>query len=339
MPYGYDVTQLGNTAISGAVFAQKLKNIPAKKLVVILDCCHAGGVGEAKAAGLALVKSPIPPEAQALLAGGSGRVLIASSTEDELSYAGKPYSAFTLALIEAFSGVGVAKKDGYVRVTDLALRAREVVPARTKDRQHPILHFEKADNFALAYYAGGYTEPKGLPFEMEPEIEPEPGAWAASVQIESSVQVGDISQVSGGEINIAGRDVVKKESRKIDTGGGAYIEGGVSTGGGDFVGRDKITYSGAQEGVTLEQFSELLQQIQVILSQAGLDQETAQEIEDDLARAQQQASQPEPNGKIILKRLDSMVEFMANTATVLASAPQLYEMGQQALAWAQQLFK
>lgn len=43
--------------------------------------------------------------------------------------------------------------------------------------QHPILNFEQADNFILAYYAGGDTEPKGLPFEGEPEIEPEPGAF------------------------------------------------------------------------------------------------------------------------------------------------------------------
>jgi hypothetical protein len=45
--------------------------------------------------------------------------------------------------------------------------------------QHPILHFEQADNFVLAYYAGGETAPKGVPFSEEPEIEPEPGAWAA----------------------------------------------------------------------------------------------------------------------------------------------------------------
>ena len=30
-----------------------------------------------------------------------------------------------------------------------------------------------------------------------------------------------------------------KDTRKIETGGGAYIEGSVETGGGDFVGRDQ----------------------------------------------------------------------------------------------------
>jgi hypothetical protein len=50
-----------------------------------------------------------------------------------------------------------------------------MVPQRTQDRQHPILNFEQADNFVLAYYAGGDTQPKDLPFKEEPKIESEPG--------------------------------------------------------------------------------------------------------------------------------------------------------------------
>lgn len=164
LPYGYDLTQLPQTTISGAEFTGRLRAIPAQKLLVLLDCCHAGGVGEAKAPGLQLTKSPLPFETQSLLAQGSGTVLIASSQEDELSFVGRPYSAFTLALIEALCGVGVAKKDGYVRVADLALHTREVVPWRTDGRQHPILHFEQADNFVLAHYAGGDTRFRGSPF-------------------------------------------------------------------------------------------------------------------------------------------------------------------------------
>ncbi|MDZ8263962.1 caspase family protein [Nostoc sp. ChiQUE01b] len=177
MPFGYDQTKLHKTAISGTEFITKLQAISAKKLLVLLDCCHAGGLGDTSKLGYEAEKSPLPPEAQALFNEGKGRVAIASSQADEKSLAGRPYSAFTLALIEALAGKGASKKDGYVRVADLAMYAREVVPRRTRDRQHPILNFEQADNFILAYYAGGDTEPKGLPFEGEPEIEPEPGAF------------------------------------------------------------------------------------------------------------------------------------------------------------------
>ena len=177
MPYGYDVAALFETAVSGKEFADKLTAVPAKRLLLLLDCCHAGGVGESKAPGLTLSKAPLPPEAQSVFAKGAGRVLVASSQADELSYAGRPYSAFTLALIEALAGEGVAKRDGYVRWTDLAMHAREKVPQRTQDRQHPIIDLEQADNFVLGYYAGGDVAPKGLPFAAAPEIEPEPGAF------------------------------------------------------------------------------------------------------------------------------------------------------------------
>ncbi|HJQ69066.1 MAG TPA: caspase family protein [Blastocatellia bacterium] len=204
MPHGYDLAKLFLTAISDAEFTSRLQAIKAERLVVLLDCCHAGGLGDAKAPDLELVKSPLPPQARSMLSQGAGRILISSSMEDELSYAGRPYSAFTLALIEALSGVGVAKKDGYVRVADLALHAREVVPGRTGRKQHPVLEWGggESNNFKLAYYAGGDSEPKGLPFKGEPEIEPEPGAWSnpanASVIFNNlNWKVGTSYQVAG----------------------------------------------------------------------------------------------------------------------------------------------
>jgi len=175
MPYGCDVTRLEQTALSGAEFTARLRALPAQKLLLLLDCCHAGGFTQTPP--LPMQKSPLPPEVLTLLAEGRGRVLIASSQENELSFAGNPYSAFTLALIEALCGAGVAQADGYVRVADLALHARQVVPGRTENRQHPVLNFEQADNFILAFYAGGEVQPKELPYTREPEIEPTPGAW------------------------------------------------------------------------------------------------------------------------------------------------------------------
>ena len=204
MPFGYDKKKLYKTAVSGAEFTQKLQAIPAKKLLVLLDCCHAGGLDNTEELGLEVEKSPLPPEAQALFAQGKGRVLIASSMKEEKSYAGRPYSAFTLAVIEALAGKGVAEKDGYVRVSDLALHAREVVPRRTRGKQHPILNWREGDNFRLAYYAGGELEPKGLPFEEEPEIESEPGEFNrinnykfADTQIaEKITNIGEVHDVN-----------------------------------------------------------------------------------------------------------------------------------------------
>lgn len=175
IPHGYDLSDLPGTAVRDSEFAAALGKLRAKKLLVLLDCCHAGGLEQAKEPGLLLEKAPLPPKAEEVLKNGNGRVAIASSRAGELSYAGKPYSAFTQALIEGLAGNGANNQDGYARVADLAMYTSYRVPGRTGDKQHPVLHFEKADNFPVAYYAGGDLKPKGPPFEIPTEVEDEPG--------------------------------------------------------------------------------------------------------------------------------------------------------------------
>jgi hypothetical protein len=185
MPHGYKVKELAQTAVSGTEFADRLAAIKSDRLLVLLDCCHAGGfdvsagdAAEKSPEGLPMVKAPLPDEALSLFKQLSGRFIIASSRADELSYAGKPYSAFTAALISALCGKGAAQKDGYVRVMDIVTHTSAVVPRLTKDRQHPTADFQQGGNFRLAYYAGGEEKPKALPRGLSrPEIEPEPGAF------------------------------------------------------------------------------------------------------------------------------------------------------------------
>jgi esterase/lipase superfamily enzyme len=221
MAFGYDQNQLYSTAISGTEFATKLQAIPAKKLLVLLDCCHAGGLDDTQKIGLTAEKAPLPPEAQALLAEGKGRVFIASSKADEKSLAGKPYSAFTLALIESLAGKGASQQDGYVRVADVALYAREVVPKWTGNRQHPILNFEQADNFVLAYYAGGEMKPKGLPFTGEPEIESEAGEFDRQIINRTEVVASGKGAVAIGG-NAQGATIVTGDGNKTVNQRGKY---------------------------------------------------------------------------------------------------------------------
>lgn len=225
MPFGYQIERLYETAISGTELAAKLRAIPAARLVLLLDCCHAGGLEHIKVPGLDVEKAPLPREAAVLFAEGRGSVAICSSQADEYSYAGHPFSAFTLALIEALAGIGNANRDGYVRVADLALHAREMVPQRTDNKQHPILHFEHADNFAVAYYAGGEKDLGSEPFAQKPEIETVPGQF-------NKRQLGQQQvNVDGGTAHVLGNVM------------GSVVAGDIDTGGGDFVGRDKHVHN------------------------------------------------------------------------------------------------
>ncbi len=352
MPFGYNVEQLRDTAISGSEFADKLKAIKAQKLLLLLDCCHAGGFADMKAPGLQFTKAPLPPEAQSLFAQGRGRVVIASSQADELSYAGKPYSAFTLALIDALCGAGASRKDGFVRVTDLALHTREMVPGKTKDRQHPIMDFNQSDNFVLAYYAGGEKEPKGLPFQEEPEIEPEPGTWSRVSSFDQRHQriYGPQTNIAG---NVQGPVFSGRFSGPVSTGGDAIDmrgstgtifkpTGPISQHIGD---RIEIRREGniVRPGTSLkvaaiEEFLEELQSLRRALESADLDRDTVEAVNADLKIVQAQAKKERPNKTMIMSKLRSASEILDSAEGAEGTIEQVQTMASALLRSAEGLF-
>jgi hypothetical protein len=193
LPYGHDTAPLAESAISGGEFAEGLAGIRAKRLLLLLDCCHAAGVASdrVKEPAPALVKSPIPPEARKLFREGQGRFIIASSKANEVSYPGRPYSLFTRALIECLGGAGVAREDGYVRVLDLALHAREMVPSWSKGRQTPVADIQRAtDNWVVACYAAGAKSPRPLRLPPVDPDEVERRAVEAGILTEGQVHGG-----------------------------------------------------------------------------------------------------------------------------------------------------
>ena len=83
LPFGYNPADLSKTAVSGAEFTEKLRAVRSKKLLALRDCCHAGGMAEAKAATL-FEKSPMPPEFQTIFTAGSGRVVLGPAPMNSL---------------------------------------------------------------------------------------------------------------------------------------------------------------------------------------------------------------------------------------------------------------
>ncbi len=169
VPSGYDPSHRTETALSGAEFTSKIEAINAQKLVVLLDCCHAGGIPALKESGETFVKSPLPPDLLQILEAGSGRVVIASSYENEYSYSGTQYGIFTACLLEALEGKAAVKKDGFARILDILMYLFEQVPRRAPGPQHPLVKkvLDLGDNFPLCYYAGGS---KGIPGEEPPPV-------------------------------------------------------------------------------------------------------------------------------------------------------------------------
>lgn len=171
VPHGYDPSRRADTAITGHEFTDKIEAIKASKLVVLLDCCHAGGVPAMKESSEVFIKSPVPSELLNTLQSASGRVIVASSHEKEKSYTGKPYSVFTSCLLEALQGKAAVDRDGFARILDILIYLFKHVPERAPGPQHPFVKkvIDLGDNFPVCYYAGGG---KSLPGEASTDLTP-----------------------------------------------------------------------------------------------------------------------------------------------------------------------
>lgn len=170
-PFGNDTSRPKETLVSGKEFSEKIEAIKAKKLVVILDCCRAGGIPITKDTKSFHESNP-PKDFLDKLGSGSGKVIITSSHESENSLAlrGRQYSAFTECLLDALSGKGTRHRDGYAKILDIISYLFKEVPKQTKNKQHPFLNNASnlSEDFAVCYYAGGL---KSLPADSDSDSE------------------------------------------------------------------------------------------------------------------------------------------------------------------------
>ena len=152
----------------------------------------------------------------------------------------------------------------------------------------------------------------------------------------------------------------KKASRKIETGGGAYIEGGVNTGGGDFVAgsQNKVSIGqvhnstvatgngntltvGAQgQGpASLADLVKLVAEMRAALPQAKLDEDTAEVVEGHFEVVERQLAKPEPKKGLVLPSLETVAKTLTATVAAGEAVTKLAPMVQQAITWAGQILK
>jgi hypothetical protein len=149
--------QLASSAISGEQFTECLQSIHARKLVVIFDCCHSGGIGQPKDPSEPVFKSGFSDQYYDWLKVGRGRVIFASSSSDELSWimSGSTNSLFTGHLLQGLKG-GAAGPDGLVRIFDLYDFIQPKVVSE-QPKQHPVFKAEVEENFPIAFYKSSAT--------------------------------------------------------------------------------------------------------------------------------------------------------------------------------------
>ena len=152
---------IARTAVSGAEFTEAVRAIPARKVVVVFDCCHAGGIGQPKEALAPELKS-LPESYYDTLKSGRGRVIFASSRSTESSFVlpNAANSLFTQHLLSGLKG-GAPGPGGVIRIFDIFNYVQPKV-TEAQPHQHPIFKCEVEENFPIALYLGGKA-PAPLP--------------------------------------------------------------------------------------------------------------------------------------------------------------------------------
>ena len=166
LPYDADPQQLAATAITAEAFHRAIATIRthAKRLVVLLNCCHAGGVGDEvlEAGTESLADAAPPPEFYRPLAVGSGQVVISSSRPEQKSGARSQHrsqhTTFGAHLLSALEGAASGQGPG-IGVFELFTHLRASVPADARSIvyrnaplvQEPLFYASQLDdNVAVA---------------------------------------------------------------------------------------------------------------------------------------------------------------------------------------------
>jgi hypothetical protein len=247
---------LPKSALKADEFTSAIRVIQSRRLLVVIDSCHAQGMATSKdepevKLPPGLVATAMPKGLVDVLKQGEGRAVFTSSRGTQRSWV-RPdgsLSLYTHHLIEALQGAGSQPGETTIRLSNLMNYLGRTVPesALTLCHAEQVPFFDTAaEDFPVALLCGG----KGLPTGGWIGTKRSDGSSPHGVNItgnnntigDGNIQVGNISNSSGIAIGSNATSTIN-QPRTIDTGGGAYIEGNINTGGGDFIGRDKVDQS------------------------------------------------------------------------------------------------
>jgi len=170
IPHDVKPHNVPKSVLAAQSFTGALRAIQARRLLVVIDSCHAEGMAAAKDDHGEIDLPPgftkmTPPKSMIdTLKQGEGRAVFTSSRETQLSYVrpDQTLSIYTYHLIEAFRGAGSREGDMEVHLSNLMNHLGKTVPASAQQfyQQEQTPFFDAAtEDFAVALLRGG----KGLP--------------------------------------------------------------------------------------------------------------------------------------------------------------------------------
>ncbi len=240
IPYDVVPFDIPGSALSGDAFQGAVRSIAARRLLVLMDCCHAEGMAAAKdATGVKLpagfIQAALPKALAADLKQGRGRAVFSSSGGEERSYI-RPdgrLSIFTDHLLEALDGAASLPGETFVHLSHLMRHLGACVPQSAQNYYKTIQtpFFDMAtEDFPVTLLAGG----KGLGADGSARLAAGPHD-AVRNAVHNTAEVSDDGVAAQDHSAGAGRSgvaVAGSNPGQISTGdnvrhvatGGTYIE-------------------------------------------------------------------------------------------------------------------
>ncbi len=313
-------------AIKAESIIAEIADIQSERLLIILDCCHAGAsgikdvdtvlIGFSSYTPTALVpehvfrsagKSVIDSGGEKglkILEQGNGRAVLSSSSGTQKSYIrnDQTMSIFTHHLIEALTGHARPQEGAReVLVSDVMGHMSRHVPQSADEmwsrEQTPTFRLI-GNNFPIALLLGGKGI-KGLGLDAPPNplktLPQTPGATTIFNQENQTVH--------GHQVNIAGDATIDHIGDKINTGGGDYVRGNKT--------KKKTEFSGDFRGAIVNVDSHL-QNVQQTINNIPHGQQAEREellaaveaLKAELERAPDQMAQ---EAQLVVSRVDKLL--------------------------------
>jgi uncharacterized caspase-like protein len=223
---------VAGSALTAEEFTAALREVQARRLLVVIDSCHAQGMASSKQAAQPMKLPPglaqaAPTEGKGLLEAlkqGEGRAVFTSSRGHQVSWVrgDGTLSVFTHRLLEALQGAGNRPGDTEVRLSNLMGHLGKAVPtsARQMYNAEQVPFFDTAaEDFPVALRRGG----KGLSAAGWEAAKP--GAEEVIRQVVNVIGSGGravaVHTMSGGTISTGDQQGAGRGTGKKGTGGDA----------------------------------------------------------------------------------------------------------------------
>jgi hypothetical protein len=205
-----------------AELLEKIKNIKAKRALLVFNACHSGEIspqvlGEGAVTEDQATGQSVPKElAAALLGTGEGRVIITACRESQKSYFIRNSRAtiFAQALTDGLHGKEVVNRRGYISVFDLYEYIFDTVSARVRDTwelvQEPELTISKGVGvMAVALHRG---KPAQGVLGGEEDGPAKLGGTGIVHVVDPQESRQKLEQILSGKLNLAaGRDITAEK--------------------------------------------------------------------------------------------------------------------------------